>query len=120
MSNFPIDILTFSNATKGPEINLLCQTPMIWKNERPKGTVNERNPWPVCSRPPCTCTNTKNVKVVEHIQVLRFACNETYDTFHDTKGIAYIAPKRINCGSYEPKKPTFASRCTCQDMEERK
>ena len=90
------------------------------KNGRPKGTINERDPWPICSRPPCTCTSTKHEKLVEHLQVLRFACNDTFTTFHDSKGIEYIVPKRINCGSYEPKKPTFPSRCMCKDLEERK
>lgn len=98
----------------------MCQPPITTKYGRPKGTINERDPWPICSRPPCTCTSTKHEKLVEHLQVLRFACNDTSTTFHDSKGIAYIVPKRISCGSYEPKKPTFSSRCICKDLEERK
>ena len=99
---------------------MLCQGPITTKNKKLIGSIKERDPWPICSRPPCTCTSTKHAKISEHVQVLRFACNDTFHTFHDTKGTAYIAPKRVNCGSYDPKKPTFASRCICQDMEERK
>ena len=94
--------------------------PVTSKNGKLYGTMKERNPWPICSQPPCTCTSTQHGNIQEHLQVIRFSCNETYDTFTDIKGNAFIAPKRINCGTYEPSQPTFESRCTCPDIGERK
>ena len=105
---------------KGPEIAILCQYPITIKNGKPFGTLTKRNPWPICSQPACRCLGTKELTTSQHIQVLRFSCNNNYDTFTDIRGNAFIAPKRVNCGTFRPMSPTFLNRCTCPDIGERK
>ena len=101
---------------KGPEVELLCGNPVTSIYNKTFGTLEPPKPWPICSQPSCKCANTKDLSIDLHKQILRFACNNTYKTFIDINGNAFIAPKLTNCGTYKPGHVTFDSRCTCPEM----
>ena len=108
------------NLCEGPEIKILCQDAIETENGTLIGTMITRDPWPICTQPPCTCVGAKDLSVEKHRQILRFSCNNTYNEYVDINGNAFIAPNRISCGTYKLSAPSFESRCICDDIMERK
>ena len=98
----------------------MCQDAVETENRTLIGTMITRDPWPICTQPPCTCVGAKDLNVEKHRQILRFSCNNTYDEYIDINGNAFIAPNSINCGTYKLSAPSFESRCICDDIMERK
>ena len=95
-----------------------------------KATKSPPDPWPICAQLPCVCLGNldENVGALDKLtqtqatQVLRFPCNSTSnsDMYKAVTGKNYLIPKRVNCGTYKPERPTYDNRCECPDMGIRK
>ena len=90
------------------------------------GVLDSIPSWPPCSQLPCHClgsTGDATVTVDQAINVLQTACpsNDTYNLKLDSSsGQHYLIPRQFNCGTRKPDLPTWASKCECEDMGQRK